>query len=491
MSNLISDTAQEIYQKIELFSEYDTSEFYEDESYSWITGGTISKYHTECQDLLTEQYDSIVGDISSIDSNDSTSIALGPVDEDEFVMQPEDLDLYLAQGLTYEKAVEDDFFGQYSIPDISMTVDGGGDIITFDFGTISVTNNRIHPFPFTSMELSITMQMEYRSSNLYDDGSFPCTITINDMYRGPADNIGDRGQNYYDPINIVATSIDGMDAGNYLRRDGDIWDLDTQEFEITATFDNGAIATFNIYLPFTLEFVGGKITSAVPVESNGSYIDFQGSLTQPAYQWSDFTQTQSPNVLRAIEALQTNAASPKTNLFIEVICDSITDIWPDIIAAINNGDQLDLADIVSNVNADLYDNKTVALAQDTSIIKRYAKTYLANRLFEANAKYALELLNIDIDPSVTMSVSELSALNDVLILAGVTTFEEASGYYNWSNIPNCNSKDECARFATALFNNIKDFDEIMEHPTLLWISNNYDYIETEIYAVKTQLNKVI
>lgn len=491
MSSIVQADYKDIFQKIQLFSEYDPSIYFSDSQYSWIASGTIEAYHIDCQNILNEKYDAIAGDLAAIDSNDESSIELGPIDEDEFVMQPEDLSTYLIQGLTYEKDVADSLFGKYTFDNITLEVISGGDTIKLNFETKVVLNTDIHPFPFTEMTLDITIQLEYWQSNYYRNGTMPSTIEIKDMYRGPADNIGDRGTNYYDPIDISTASIDGLEATNYLKREGSIWDFDDQTVEVNATFDNGATAIFELNIPLTIDFNAGKITSVVPVVSNGTYLDFQGSIIQPKYQWSDFTSTQSPNTLRAIEALQTSAISPKTELFIEAICDSIDDVWPNVEDALENAENFDSDAIIALVKSDLYANKAVAQAQDLSSIKRYAKTYLANRVFEASVSYALNLLGISTTPSLTMTVAQLSDLNDELVDVGVSNFAEASGYYNWSNIPNCNSKDESARFATAIFTNIKDFDTMLLHPALEWISNNFDFIESEIISAEEQLNKVI
>jgi hypothetical protein len=490
MSNLIPSTAKDIYHKIQLFTSYDPSVYFGDPQYSWIADDTITAYHEECQTSLNALYDQIAGDMAAIDENDTTSISLGPTSEDAFVMQPEDLTTYLAQGLTYEKVVTDSKFGKMSFDSIDMEVIDGGNTLRFT-ASGTLTNTDIHPFPYESLDIQMVIESEYWTTNLYRNHTVPTTITILNVYRGPADNIDDRGANYYDPIDIQATSLNGLEATNYFRCTGTIWDFDTQTIEVTCTFDNGATATLEFNIPFTVDFNAGKITADAPVVSNGTYLDFQGSITQPAYQWSDFTKTQSPNVLRQLEAIQTNAASPKTNLFIEAISDSVTEQWDLTIDALENGENLDKAIVVAQMKSDLYANKTVALAQDVSSIKRYAKTYLANRVFEANASYALTQLGITIVPSVSMTVGELSALNTALIAAGVTNFEENPGYYNWANIPECNSKDECARYATAVFSNVKDFSVMLEHPALDWISDNFDYIESEMLTVKTELNKVI
>lgn len=490
MSNLVPSTAKDIYQKIELFESYDPSQYFGVEQYAWIASGTINGYHAECKSILSERYDEIAGDLAAIDENDSTSLPLGPTGEDGFTMEPADLTSYLAQGLTYEKEVTHALFGQYVFDSIDMTVLNGGDDLEFKC-IATVTNTDIHPYPFESMTLEITITMEYWQANLYHNGTIPSNIQILNMYRGPADNIDNRGANYYDAIDITCTSLSGMEATNYWRRVGSIWDFDTMTFEVTATFDNGATATFELYVPFTVDFNAGKITSDTPVVINDSYIDFQGSITQPAYQWSDFTKTQSPNVLRAIEAMKTGAVTPKTALYIEAIGDSINNSWDTIIDAIENGEELDKSAIITLVKSDMNGNKAIAKAKDMASVKRYGKTYFANRFFEASAAYAIGLLGISITPSVSMTVAQLKELDTALIAAGVSDFEETSGYYNWANIPNCNSKDECSRFATAMFDTIKDFDVMLEHPTLLWISNNFDYIESEMLTVKEELNKVI
>lgn len=492
MSNLISEAAKSIYRKIELFSEYDPTKYQDDLQYDWVSDDTLTSYHTDCAERLQDGYDEIVGDLASIDENDLNSIPLAGTDPDEFVMQPEDLTDYLSQGLTYEKVVTDDLFGKSYFTSITMESIGAGVQVRFTMDA-SVTNNGIHAFPFETIDLHIELLMDQWTSNIYfAPTNAGTTISITNMYRGPADNIGDRGRNYYAPIDIASVSITDYPSNYYFaKRSGITWDLDIYDLEITVTFDNGATAVLDLNLPFSVEYASNALDVVLPVDPNGSYIDFQGSITQPAYQWSDFTQTQSPNILAALAALESSSVSPQTTFFINALIDSVESVWDDTIDALEYGEYYDMSDILMNLKADLFANKAIAEAKDVSIIKRYAKTYLANRVFEVGGTYALLKLGINTPCSITMTSAELSDLNAELIDAGVTDFEESSGYYNWANIPECNSKDECSRFSIAIYSQVNDLDDMLLHPAISWISNNYDYIEAEILTTKTELDKVI
>lgn len=489
MSNLISDTAKDIFTKIQLFADYDPTQYQDDPQYSWISSATLTNYHNDNTERLESEYDEIVGDLAAIDENDTESIQLGSTDDD-FVMKPENIDDYLAQGLTFEAEATDALFGKYTFTDIDMTVIDGGNTLEFSFD-VTVENTGIHPYPFESMTLNIVINLEYWTTNLYRNGTIPATITILNMYRGPADNIDDRGQNYYAPIDIVASSISGLDATNYFRRSGTIWDFDTMTFDVTTTFDNGSTATMELHVPFTVDFNAGKITADADVESNGTYLDFQGSITMPVGQWSEFTSTQSPNILTAINELFSTSTDPKTLMYSAAIIDSVTEIWPTTIDALPYGEFLDMDNVLQGVQADLAESQSVASVEYQNSVKKHAKTFFANQVFIEGANYALNELGINTEATIGMTQPQLSDLNDELIAAGVTDFEEEDGYYNWANIPQCNSLDECSRYATAVFEEVLDFDEMMDHPALNWLRNNYDYITAEVLTAKNEIAKVI
>lgn len=494
MTTLIPSGAIQLFQKISLFNSYDPTQYQDDSQYSWISAETLEEYHNDCHAILTERYDEVVTLLASIDKDASGSIPLASekIDEDTFVMLPEEVSTYMTNGLSFEADVESDLFvGQQVINSMTMEVIDSGNTLRFT-GSVTITNDGIHPFPFTSATVNLVIEVTYYSSYTYYNGTIPATITIENMYRGPADNIGDRGANYYEPLTITSSSLSGLASNNYFRRVADtIWHFDTQTIEVTATFDNGATGTFELYLPFYVDKDVVKLTTVEPVVANGTYIDFNGSITQPQYQWSEFTSTQSPNVLRAIDALSSESNEPQTDLYISAIVDSIDDLWDEVSDALPYSENISVDDVLAYLENRLLRDKTIAAAEDVAAIKKSGKTHLANAVFVYGAQYALEQLGIDVDVTMDMTTSELSDLNDLLIDAGVTDFEEADGYYNWSNIPECNSMDVCSQFSTAVFRQINDFSDMLDHPAISWISGNFDFIEAEILNVKSELDKVI
>lgn len=492
MTTLIPSGAIQLFQKISLFYSYDPIQYQEDSQYSWISAETLREYHDACHEILLERYDEVATMLSSIDKNSSNSMQLASekINEDTFVMLPEDVSTYMDNGLSFEATVEDDMFGELVATSAVFSTSDSGNTIQLTFNASSI-NTGIHPFPYTSIDATIVFELSFWQNNYYRNGTSPSTIIINDMYRGPADNIGDRGQNYYAPLTITCSSLDGMTANNYFRNVSGTWRFDTQSFELTGTFDNGATATFLLYVPMTISAAVNKLSGSYTLNANESSIDFQGSITQPKYQWSEFTTTQSPNILRAIDALSSEAEVPQTDLYISAIVDSISDVWSGLIDALPNGENISVEDVVAYVENRLLRDKAIAASEDVAAIKKSAKTHLANSVFVEVALYALSELGIDYDVTMGMTTSELSDLNDLLIDQGVADFEEADGYYNWANIPGCNSMDVSAQFSTAVFNQINDFSVMLEHPALSWISSNFDYIEAEIINVKSELDKVI
>lgn len=492
MTTLIPSGTIELFKKISLFNSYDPTQYQEDSQYSWISAGTLTEYHNACYTILMERYDEVAALLASIDKDAVNSIPLASekIDEDTFVMLPEDVSTYMDNGLSFESAVEDDIFGEITLTGATFSTPDSGNTITMTL-TGSVENNGIHPFPCTSIDVTIVITMSYWTSNLYRYGTLPCTIIINDMYRGPADNIGDRGENYYAPLTITCSALDGMSGTNYFRNSAGTWDFDTQSFEVTGTFDNGATATFTLNVPLTIVTPDVKLTGTYTINSNSSSLDFGGSITQPKYQWSEFTTTQSPNILRAIDALSSESSEPQTDLYISAIVDSVNDLWDQLSDALPNSENISVDDVLAYLENRLLRDKAIAAAESVTAIKKAAKTHLANAVFVEIAMYALIELDIDFDVAMDMTTSEMSDLNDLLIDAGVTDFEESDGYYNWANIPNCNSMDVCSQFATAVFSQVNDFDDMLEHPALSWISGNFDYIEAEIINVKSELDKVI
>lgn len=494
MSNLISESVQELYSKIGLFEEYDPTQY---SGYPWISDDTLSTYHQDCYAALLSQYDEVAGDLASIDDADLNSIALGEYADEEFSMEPADLTDYLEQGLTFEFANTADIFDTANeFSNMDMQLISGGQFLNF-IASGTLTNNDIHPYPFTSMDWWIRIQYDYIGSSRYDYEEGEYSFTFHDLYRGPKDNIGDRGENYYEPVTVSGSGsfdtadLDPSDASLRMIWSTDRWAITTPAQTATYTLDNGATGTINLNLLWEIVRSSGIINTDDGFDYNGANFDFAGSITMPKYHWSTFTRTQSPNILRQIDSLFSTATPPKTTLFINAITDSLTYLWPTYADALDNAEELNEDAILTLVKSDLLSNKAVAEAQDVSNIKRYAKTYLANRVFETNANYALSLLGITTTASLSMTSAELAALNTELVAAGVTNFELDSGYYNWANVPECNSKDECSRFATALIDQVNDFDEMLDHPALDWMSGNYDYIEAELLSAKTELDKVI
>jgi hypothetical protein len=497
MTTLLSPGTSQIYEKIILFSEYDPTQYQDDPQYSWITSESLQAYLDQCTSILQGRYDDIAGGLASIDKDDDESIPLAEerIEDDTFVMQPEDVSVYMTNGLSFEYDITDALLSQTMVfGNTTIQTDDAGNNITMIFESDLPNPDQITTYPFTNLHLILRITMEYIASGRYDATYAEFIVTYTDLYRGPQDNVGDRGANYYDKILATATyfePVSGNPSTRYVKS-GSLWSLNkTESNSVDYTLDNGSSGQIDFDFAFTTtsaltKFVGGEI-----VDSNNSDANFTGSLTMPKYQWSEFTKTQSPNILREIDSLYTEVNSPQTDLFVSGIIDSITEVWPGVIDALPNGENYSMEDILEDLEARLNSSKAISEAENIESITKIAKTYLASGVFVEGANYALAQLGIDSVAKINMTISELSDLNDELIDIGITDFEETEGYYNWANVPEANPMDECSRFATAIFDRVNSFSEMESHPAITWISNNFDFIEGELLTAENELKEVI
>lgn len=492
MTNLVPDTSDELAQKVNLFGEFDPDDHSTED---WVSDETLIAYHSQCYGLLTENLDSLIGRLATIDKENSESIPLASekIDADEFVMEPVDLTEYLAAGLAFEYTITDAILSTPMVfSDTVINTSDAGNNITIAF-SVTMENPNV-PYPFTNVQLDLTILMQYIATGRYDAVAATFTLTYADLYRGPLDNINDRGANYLDPIVAtvtVAEPITGNPSTRYTKT-GSLWSLNVSSAADAYTLDNGSNGILNFDFNFTTtseltKFVGGEV-----IDSNVTDVDLNGALVMPASQWVDFTKTQSPNIIASLNALYSEVDTPQDDLYIDYLMDKITAGNEVTLDALPNGENIDYDYVIAYVNSALTSRDTIAKASTKEALRVLTKQSLADGTFIASANYAFEVLGLDyLITTISLTAAQLNLINGELIAVGVTDFESAPGYYDWAKVPNVNTLDTCSQYATATFESILTFEEISDHRTVSWITNNFNSIELELNQTSSDLDKVI
>ncbi len=487
MSNLLPDVAIELAEKVRLYGEFDATDYSEYPSVSQVS---MESYHAECFASLEEQLEDINGKLSSVDKTDTSSIPLATekAEANEFVMQPEDPSAYMDSTLSFEFIMTDAIFSEIlTFPNTTIETEDTGDNITMTFEQDLL--NPDLPYPFKNVHLILRINMEYIASGRYDASDAEFIVTYTDLYRGPLDNVGDRGANYLDPVTVYATYFEpvvGNPTTRYLKS-GSLWSLNVSESNAVAyTLNNGSSGSINFDFHFTTtsaltKFVGNEI-----VDSNNSDADFNSSLTMPKYQWTEFTKTQSPNILAQIALLYSEEDIPQNNLYISSIANQLDSAYDATIDALPYGEFLDKESITTATVAVIESTKTKAKAVDSYRIN--GKQALAEITFYASATYAINKLGIT---GTITPATDLAALNIKLITVGVTNFETSLSYYDWGVIPDCNTINASSRFATAVFDSIDTLNVVLTHPGVEWLSDNFTVIESEISETNVSLEAII
>lgn len=488
MTNLLPDVASQLSEKVRLYKEFDPI------SYSletWVSDDVLTNYHNECFDVLDSDLNDIIGKLSSIDKNNIESIPLSSED-DEFEMLPSNAEEYMPNGLSKEFTIEDDLLLYFdTFADTVVQSSDGGDTIRIEFSA-KVDNPNL-PYPFNSVQIDFNVNFIYVSTNRYDAANAQFIITYIDLYRGPLDNIGDRGANYYQPITATAT-YDEPVVGNpstRLTKIGSTWSLNVSEAADSYTLDNGSVGLINFDFNFTIENAATKLSDEDIVLSNNTGADLNGALYMPILQWSEFTTTQSPNIKKKIAALTTGLNETQADLYIDFISSQLSPAYDIAIEALPNSFNYNKQSIIEAVINTIKARKAAGKISKKDSYRDIGKQSLAEETFVESANYALSELGIDITiTEIRISLDDLAAIDLALQEKGITGFE-AEGWYDWGVVPNCNTLDICSRLAEATFNEIPDFETLEEHPTIKWLSENFDYIESNMSETNEALDKVI
>lgn len=493
MTNLLPESAEQLSEKVRLFSEFDPVEYSEDTS---VSDDTLIEYHTDCSDTLQTRMDTISGKMASIDKEDTESIPLASetIEDDEFQMLPLDPTTYMENGLSFASSITHDLFTD----DISFSVEsldvlnGGDDVEVHLLGT--VTNTEINPFPVKNIYVYVNIIFYYQSVNTYRASTFTYYLVTEDLYRGPKDNFEDRGSNYYEPITTGTSETAELAPPDFieLSRAGDIWTLDTTAYSASFTLGNGSTGVISATLPFEIDGITTKMNGTEVLRTNGSVADLGGTIAMPQFQWSEFTTTQSPNILARINELSSGGDTIQNDLYISYISNQLSTAYDLVIDALPNSSQFNKESIIEAVINTINARKVSGKISGKESYRAIGKQALGEQTFVESANYALEDLGIDYPIStIDMTTDMLESIDEELNAKGVYGFKVSEGYFDWGIVPNCNTLDICSRFATAVFNEILSFDSISEHPSIKWMTDNFDYIQIDMNETDTALDEVI
>ena len=481
MTNLLPESASEIAEKIDLYNNFDPS------NYPLENQEALESFKSACVADLETKLAAINGKLSAVNKSEVGSLPLATEKnaEDAFVMQPEDPSEYMVNGLSFPYTHTDHMLDDVmTYGDSVIETDDGGNTIIIRLSQITENDDQLRAWPFRSVQVDLTIWFNWAANGRYDADHAEFIITYTDLYRGPLDEIDDRGANYYDKIVATATysePIIGNPTTRYSRV-GSTWSLNVSSAPNDAyTLDNGSAGTIDFGFNFTTtsslnKFVGGEI-----VDSNGTNSSLNGYISMPKFQWSEFTKTQSPNILNKINDFSSDAEPIETDMYIIDLESQLNTIWDETIDALPNGEYIRKEEVIENVITAIKANKSF----DPIIV---GKKYLGEETFYQSASIAIN--NLGIEGIITID-TDLAEINEKLIEVGITNFEVGVGYYNWVNVPECNSLDVCSQYASAVFDRVDSLDTVLENPGSKWLSDNFKYIELDINETNKALEEII